>query len=251
MKAYSLPACVGQSAADRGFLVGAAGLILFLCGVLLFIEVVQLFQRRFKYFKEFDNYFQVVLFLLTIIFVGPGFANDCWCAHNWQWQIGALTLCLGWFNLIILLKDIPWTAIPINMFMNICFTFLKVLFLPLLLLFAFALPFYMVFVRPSSTSEVINTASLHTVTTCSRVLTYELYTSQGTGRVTPELTAFITPAHAIAKTLVQIVGEIDFELIFNEGELLYSPMTYILFIIFLIVVPVLFINLLVSESSSS
>jgi len=40
------------------------------------------------------------------------------------------------------------------MFINICTTFLKVLFLPLLLLFAFALPFYMVFVRTSNTSEV-------------------------------------------------------------------------------------------------
>lgn len=151
---YFLHAFTGQTGVNRGFLFAAAVLILILVAVLLFLEAVQLFQRRFKYFKEFDNYFQVTLFILTIIFVAPGFVNDCWCAHNWQWQIGALTLCLAWFNLIILLKDIPWTAIPINMFINICTTFLKVLFLPLLLLFAFALPFYMVFVRTSSTSEV-------------------------------------------------------------------------------------------------
>lgn len=149
-----LSTCIGQSGAEHGFLVAAASLTLFLCSALLFIEAVQLFQRCFKYFKEFENYFQVALFFLTIIFVVPGFTNDCWCAHNWQWQIGALALCLGWFNLIILLKDIPWTAIPINMFINICITFLKVLFLPLLLLLAFALPFYMIFVRTTSTSEV-------------------------------------------------------------------------------------------------
>jgi len=70
------------------------------------------------------------------------------------------------------------------------------------------------------------------------------------GSVTPELTAFISPAHAIAKTMVQMVGEIDFELIFNEGNLLYNPVTYILFIIFLIVAPVLFIKLLVSSNYS-
>jgi len=50
--------------------------------------------------------------------------------------------------------------------------------------------------------------------------------------------------------MVQMVGEIDFELIFNEGNLLYNPVTYILFIIFLIVAPVLFINLLVSSHYS-
>ena len=68
--------------------------------------------------------------------------------------------------------------------------------------------------------------------------------SQKTG--VPALASFTSPAHAIAKTMVQIVGEIDFETIFNQGNLLYNPTTYILFIIFLIIVPVLFINLLVS-----
>ena len=128
-------------------------MVLFLCCALLFIESVQLYQRHFKYFKELDNYFQVISFLLTITFVAPGFANNCWCAYNWQWQIGALALCLGWFNLIIILKNMPWTAIPIIMFINICITFLKVLFLPFLLLMAFALPFYMVFVRTVSALE--------------------------------------------------------------------------------------------------
>ena len=64
----------------------------------------------------------------------------------------------------------------------------------------------------------------------------------------PALVSFISPAHAIAKTMVQIVGGIDFENIFNGGDLLYNPVTYILFIIFLIAMPVLFINLLVSAA---
>jgi len=63
------------------------------------------------------------------------------------------------------------------------------------------------------------------------------------------LAAFRTPANAIAKTMFQVAGEIDYETIFNEGDLLYNPTTYILFITFLIVMPVLFANLLVSDSS--
>lgn len=128
-----------------------------MCGLLLLIEVMQFIYRRIKYFEQFENYFQVTSFILTIIFIAPGFANNCWCAYNWQWQIGAVALCLGWVNLIILLKDIPWTAIKINMFISICSTFLKVLFLPLFLLPAFALPFYMVFVRKASSFEVGST----------------------------------------------------------------------------------------------
>ena len=60
------------------------------------------------------------------------------------------------------------------------------------------------------------------------------------------LTAFRSPGHAVAKTLLQLVGEFDYEATFNQGALLYSPATYILFIAFLITMPLLFTNLLVS-----
>ena len=151
---------IGQSDVEGGFLAGAAGLLLFLCCAALFIEASKAYRRRFKYFTRTYNIYQVILFSLTITFVAPGFANNCWCAHNWQWQIGALVLCLGWFNLIIRLKEFPYTAIPINMFINICVTFLKVLFLPVLLLVAFALPFYMLFVHKATISEVKKTTCL-------------------------------------------------------------------------------------------
>ena len=60
------------------------------------------------------------------------------------------------------------------------------------------------------------------------------------------LPAFQSPHHAVAKTLLQLAGEFDFEDTFNWGDLLYTPTTYILFITFLITMPILFINLLVS-----
>jgi len=63
------------------------------------------------------------------------------------------------------------------------------------------------------------------------------------------LVAFKSPAHAIAKVLFQVAGEIDYEDIVNQGDLLYNPTTYILLITFLVTMPVLFANLLVSHSS--
>ena len=60
------------------------------------------------------------------------------------------------------------------------------------------------------------------------------------------LSAFRSPTHALAKTLLQLVGEFDFEATFNQGALLYTPTTYILFIAFLITMPLPFTNLLVS-----
>ena len=50
-----------------------------------------------------------------------------------------------------------------------------------------------------------------------------------------------------AKTIVQTTGELDFEILFNDADLLYSPMAYILFFSFAILMPILFLNLLVSK----
>ena len=60
------------------------------------------------------------------------------------------------------------------------------------------------------------------------------------------LVAFRSPGLAIARTFIQLVGEFDFEDTFKEGTLLYSPAAYILFFTFLITMPILFTNFLVS-----
>ena len=59
------------------------------------------------------------------------------------------------------------------------------------------------------------------------------------------LTAFSTPSHSFAKTIMQTAGELDYGTIFDEASLLYSPMAYILFIMFVVLMPILFSNLLV------
>ena len=89
------------------------------------------------------------VFFLTIIFVF-GFWNDCWCAPPWQWQIGALAVFLAYISIILLLKGMPIVGVPINMLLNIVITFLKLIYLPVLLILAFAIPFYMLFVRDST-----------------------------------------------------------------------------------------------------
>ena len=58
------------------------------------------------------------------------------------------------------------------------------------------------------------------------------------------LMAFSTPAKSFAKTIMQTAGELDYSTIFDEA-LLYTPMAYILFILFVILMPILFSNLLV------
>ena len=90
-------------------------------------------------------------FVLTIIFVF-GFLNDCWCSPPWQWQIGALAVFMAYINFILMLKGMPLFGVFINMLLNIVITFIKLIYLPLMLILAFAIPFYMVLLRDGQVS---------------------------------------------------------------------------------------------------
>ena len=107
-----------------------------------------LMQDLLGYFADYETIIRVGVFLLTIIFVF-GFWNDCWCAPPWQWQIGALAIFLAYINFILIFKRVPWFGVYINMLFNIIIVFLKLIYLPVFLIFSFAIPFYMLFVRDS------------------------------------------------------------------------------------------------------
>ena len=117
------------------------------------MAAMQFIKSGWRFFKNSDNYFQLALYVSTIIFV-RGFDNECWCSNTWQWQIGALAVFLSWVNFIFILRYLSFTAVPINMFFGICVTFLKLIFVPIVLILAFGVPNYMVFVRTASSSEV-------------------------------------------------------------------------------------------------
>ena len=144
---------VGQSGSERRFLAAAATALYFFSCIGIVVEAVQFRMRSWKYFHHSDNYFRLALYSSIVNFI-YGFDNECWCSTPNQWQIGAFTVFLSWLNLIFILKYMPYTAIPINMFVSICVTFLKLIFLPIVLILAFGVPFYMVFVRTASSSEV-------------------------------------------------------------------------------------------------
>ena len=57
---------------------------------------------------------------------------------------------------------------------------------------------------------------------------------------------FSTFWHSFTSVIVQTTGELDYSSLFLEGSLLYSAMAYILFIVFIVLMPILFNNLLVS-----
>ena len=123
--------------------------LLAFCAVRTVLEAFQLINRRMAYLKEPENYIEILLVVCTTIFALSGHIGSCFCLESSTWQIGSLALFLGWIDLVIFLKKFPLTGIPVNMLQSVILTFLKLIYLPIILIIAFALPFYMLFARVS------------------------------------------------------------------------------------------------------
>ena len=124
---------------------GGAIIIITLAGLHLIFEIMQLIQRRLQYIRDKENVLQLFIFTGSIVFTS-NFERHCHCIDESRWQLGAFVLLGGWLNLILQLKEMPIFGPPIDILFNICWRYIKLLYLPILLMISFALPFYMVFV---------------------------------------------------------------------------------------------------------
>ena len=140
--------CSGPSGIKKSSFIALAVLLILLSIGFMVFEICLLFimVSQQKYSVIYEAVIRSSLFPLTIIFVF-GFWNDCWCAPAWQWQIGALAVFLAYVNLILHLRGLPVVGVYINLLISIVFKFIQLLYLTILLILAFAIPFYMVFVR--------------------------------------------------------------------------------------------------------
>ena len=127
-------------------------IILSSSAIQLLLEMVQLWRRKLQYFYDLENFVEPPLFILTIIFCAGLDKNDCFCTNAAIWQVGAVALFLAWIDLLMFLKRLPFTGIPINILLNIVYTFITLAIVPTLLILSFALPFYMLLVRPVRTA---------------------------------------------------------------------------------------------------
>ena len=126
-----------------------ASVVLILSSIVyLALEVAQLYHRLHRYLLESENYIQVVMFVSVIIFAFPVGQNSCWCLPGWKWQIGALAVFLAWINLLLIIRYFPWLRVGEHstMLFNVYMNFIKLIYLPILLVVTFAIPFYMLLV---------------------------------------------------------------------------------------------------------
>ncbi len=102
-----------------------------------------------SYFKDKSNYFELVLYISSILFV-LNFANECGCPTQWQWQIGIFVLFLGWIGLLLFASGFPATALYAIIFNHILLTFLKLAAFAIFLVIGFSVILFMMFYHPDA-----------------------------------------------------------------------------------------------------
>ena len=132
--------------------------------------------------------------------------------ENWQWQLGAITVTMSWLNLLSNVRKFPFLGIYVVMFTDVMQTFLKFSIICALFVIAFSLGFHTLICKQDTFREI---------------------------------------AYAMMKTTVMMIGEFEFDSVFFEypsrdpSVLPYRPVTLLFFLAFMVIMPIIIMNLLV------
>ena len=172
-----------------------------------------------KCLRLWDNIFELGLYTSAFFFFLPFII--CQVKHDptaklindWKSQAGAMCVLLSWFSLMLHLKRYPYFGLYVVMYIEVLKTLFNVLTNFFILIVAFALSFHVLLSKQD---------------------------------------AFKTPGRAIVKTMVMMIGEMDFDTIFvdnyNNQELLrYKEMSLFIFFLLVILITIVLMNLMVSK----
>ena len=112
-----------------------------------------------NYLLDFENCLELLIYVLSVAFVTQDLISECFCPDRATWTVGIIAVFLGWMNLMFFLRRVPSTGITISIMFNIFTTFVKLVFLAALLIFAFALPFHMLLMIPVSQCDTVGNYS--------------------------------------------------------------------------------------------
>ena len=130
---------------DSTYLLSGSIIVCICACFFCLLEVYQMILRRRRYFVDIANLVQFALFPLSIMFAFP-IDHEYWCLTSWRWHIGAVAVFLAWVNVILELTNLPLIGSYAVQLKNVYKNFIKLMFLPILLILSFAFPFYMLIV---------------------------------------------------------------------------------------------------------
>ncbi|CAN9506114.1 unnamed protein product [Ophioblennius macclurei] len=170
-------------------------------------EMVQLWQQRWSYFMDYSNQSDWLSAIFSLLFIIPLMLN---VRGSWYWQAGAMAVLHSWIGLLLFLQRFEGIGIYVVMFGEIMRTLVRVITLFMFLLLSFSLTFHALMVNQRE---------------------------------------FDTVPLAMMQTFVMMVGELNYENNFLDAylsdQLPFGYLTYYIFITFVMVMPILLVNLMI------
>lgn len=179
--------------------------------ILVVRELFQMAVSPHNYFKNFENYIEVILIFITgsIIFIGSP-------SEDTRKQLASLSILLVAFELILMIGQHPKWSTNVVMLRTVSFNFFKLLTWYSLLIIAFALSFFILFTQTNSSSNNSTNSD-------------------------EDEDFFTDPGKSFFKTIVMTTGE------FDAGSIDFShfPVTSkLIFSLFIFMIVIILLNLL-------
>ncbi|XP_034025950.1 transient receptor potential cation channel subfamily A member 1b [Thalassophryne amazonica] len=188
---------------------------LYMCMILVVVmnvysivkEVLQITQQRWNYFRDSSNFCDWTSAIFSLLFIIPLMLNSNGTIH---WQAGAFAVLHSWIGFLLYLQRFDRVGIYVVMFGEIIKTLLRIVMLFLFLMLAFSLAFYALMLNQREFSNV---------------------------------------PLSLMQTFVMMVGELNYQNNFLDpflsNRLPFSYLTYFIFVNFVLVMPILLMNLMI------
>ena len=136
---------------DSGFAKAAPYVILLFLIMHLIKEISQVAWLRLSYFKDLTNLLDLLMFGMVWIFIFPFLTGTDFYSMKTQWTAGIVGLLLCYFNLTLSLRRLGGLGLYVTMYVEVLFTFIKVISTFLIALTGYSLAFYILLKEQVST----------------------------------------------------------------------------------------------------
>ena len=132
---------------DNVFTQILAEITLVFAALMVLKEVFQMVTQRRQYFKVLTNildwglYFTAFLFLLPYAFYIENFQKN----ERFAWQVGTISVMLGYFNLVVFSRALPFIGLYASMFLEVIRTFMNAMGLLVMFVLGYSLVFFILF----------------------------------------------------------------------------------------------------------
>ncbi|XP_048121828.1 transient receptor potential cation channel subfamily A member 1b [Alosa alosa] len=170
-------------------------------------QITQMSQQKMKYLKDPSNPAEWATSIASLMFTIPIMFG---VEDNWVWEAGAVAILLAWVNFLLYLQRFEHFGIYVVMFGEIIKTLFSVIVLVIFLVLAFGLSFYALMLHQSE---------------------------------------FHWLGLSLAQTFVMMVGELNYQsnffAAFEGNRLAFPQITYVVFVFFILLMPILLMNLMI------